>query len=71
MIALMFLCLVATTWLMSSWCIMLLVGMVHHEILYAVIPISYQVSAQFSLVLITFTMTSYFIGGMITGAMSD
>jgi hypothetical protein len=48
-------------WLISAWSFMLVVGMTHHDILPAVIPISYQTSLQVTGVLVAFTFVSMLI----------
>lgn len=52
---------VVSGWLLGAWYIMLLSGMVHHELLAAVTPISYGVSLKFSALMILFgTFTALF-----------
>lgn len=43
-------------WLLAAWSTMIVVGMVHHEILHAVIPISYTTSLKFAAVTLGFAV---------------
>jgi len=65
MILLLILPIIAGAWLLSGWSIMLLTGMIHHEVLPAVIPISYTVGLKFAAVLVLFATFSGLLKGVI------
>lgn len=65
MILLLILPILAGAWLLSGWSIMLLTGMIHHEILTDVVPISYTVSLKFAAVLLLFASISGVLKGVI------
>jgi hypothetical protein len=67
MIVLLILAVLGIGWLLSAWSFMLFVGMVHHEILPAVIPVSYTTSLKFSLLFLAFAL----VGGVLGGSLNQ
>jgi len=57
-----------SAWVISAWSFMLFVGMVHHDILPAVIPISYQTSLQITGVMLAFTFGFALLSGILREA---